>query len=88
MFVAKLLGLSQAELQCHVAPCTVHHARLSLDPARHAELAALPRPELTPAALKALRREALEARGRATWQRSAAEPGTAPSQADINVRSA
>jgi hypothetical protein len=72
MFVARLLGLTQAELQCHVAPSTVHHAQLSLDPARHAALAALPLPELTPPALEALRREALEARGRVTWQRASA----------------
>jgi len=78
MFVARLLGLSQSELQCHVAPSTVHHAQLSVDPARHAELAALPLPELTPAALEGLRREALEARSRVTWQRSAAEPAPAP----------
>lgn len=74
MFVARLLGLAEAELQCHVAPSTVHHVQLSVDAARHAALAALPLPELTPAALQALRRDALEARSRITWQRSSAEP--------------
>ena len=73
MFVAKLLGLAQPELQCHVAPSTVHHIQLELDPARHAALAALPLPELSPRALQALRREALEARSRVTWQRTGAE---------------
>lgn len=77
MFVAKLLGLAQSGLQCHVAPSTVHHVQLELDPAAHAALAALPIPELSPAALDALRREALEARSRVTWQRRRAEAGPA-----------
>jgi hypothetical protein len=77
MFVTKLLGLAQPELQCHVAPSTVHHAQLEVDPARHAELAALPIPELTPPALEALRREALEARGRVSWRRAERAQATA-----------
>jgi hypothetical protein len=77
LFVAKLLGLTPAELRCSVAASTVHHAELSLDAARHAALAARPVPELGPAALAALRRGALEARGRVTWQRPSAEPAGA-----------
>lgn len=74
MFVAKLLGLTQSELQCHVAPSTVHHVQLEVDPAGHSALAALPIPELTPRALEALRREALEARSRVDWRRPSADP--------------
>jgi len=74
LLVAKLLGLAPAELSCSVAASTVHHAELSLDADRHAALAALPVPELGPATLTALRRGALEARGRVTWQRPSVEP--------------
>lgn len=74
MFVAKLLGLAQAGLQCHISASTVHHVELEVDATAHTALAALPLPELTPPALAALRREALEARSSVTWQRPSAEP--------------
>jgi hypothetical protein len=76
MVVAKLLGLTPSELQCHIGASTVHHAALAVDAPRHAELAAQPLPELTPAALATLRREALEARNSVTWQRQVDEPST------------
>jgi hypothetical protein len=78
MLVTKLLGLTDAGLQCHVAASTVHHAALSVDAERHAALAALPIPRLTPAALMALRREALEARGSVSWQRTTRPADQAP----------
>jgi hypothetical protein len=74
MFVAKLLGLAQAELECFISASTVHHAELSLDAARHAALAAAPIPTLTPAALADLRRDALEARSSVNWQPASVAP--------------
>jgi hypothetical protein len=78
MFVTKRLGLQQAGLQCCVEASTVHHAELSVDAARHAQLAAEPIPELTPAALPDLHREALEARDRVTWARPNIEADATP----------
>lgn len=68
LFVAKLLGLPLAESCCEVAASTVHHVELSVDAARHAELAAATVLDVSAMDLSALRREALESRALVSWQ--------------------